>query len=443
VSNNTWRHLKTQTTLNSSTSIMVVHNAAIKPKPSALMADQSDYSVQSNVSSLTNSTVRARNTRRPHNEDALSRLLARLSSINWENSLFIALNALIFSMLFVIIAYRRDYSARQIAEQVDTRDTAFREELSIPTFQNDAMSTIVREEQRKNCQIIYVLGVEGATHHGFAPILEYLANNQRDEAGAPYDVVMSSRALKFGLFGWYKAHGNRLGFSETPPIDDPELVRRVIADICPPDGRKHVIVEDNSFPCGQEDDRRSYRVHRQHDWLTMTPEEIANSETGKNQPTDLYRFYKAYKPYAEVKFLVLHRPYLETIASHVGWDTGPVVHSNIIRGFMIILRRFLDAHMIDPKSGEQLWLLICVEKHFAKYYQYNDAMVAEGRRKMLHDVATFLRWPVTECPHCFDSWHESTKDYEATLGRENLQTLGEHMKAMEGIWPPNGKQCRA
>jgi hypothetical protein len=175
----------------------------------------------------------------------------------------------------------------------------------------------------------------------------------------------------------------------------------------------------------------------------MTPEEIANSETGKNQPTDLYRFYKAYKPYAEVKFLVLHRPYLETIASHVGWDTGPVVHSNIIRGFMIILRRFLDAHMIDPKSGEQLWLLICVEKHFAKYYQYNDAMVAEGRRKMLHDVATFLRWPVTECPHCFDSWHESTKDYEATLGRENLQTLGDHMKAMEGIWPPNGKQCRA
>jgi hypothetical protein len=338
-------------------------------------------------------------------------------------------------MVFTIITYRRDYAARK------TQSSSW-PEIHIPTFQHD-IDLKMREETRKNCQIIYVLGVEGATHHGFAPILEYLANSQMDEAGIPYNVVMFSRALKFGLFGWFnKVHGLRLGFSDTPPLDDPELVKRVIADICPADGRKHIIVEDNSFPCGQEDDKRSYRVHRQHEWLGMSPEEIANSESGQNQPLNLNAFYRAYSPYAEVKFLVLHRPYLETIASHADWDEGPIIHSNIIRGFMIILRRFLDSHLIDPKTGKQLWHLICVEKHFAKFYNFNDMAVAEARRNMLHGVAQFLNWPVKECPHCFDSWHESTKDYAATLGQENLQVLDQHMKSMEGIWPPN-RQCRA
>ncbi|KAL7508586.1 hypothetical protein ACHAXN_005675 [Cyclotella atomus] len=339
-------------------------------------------------------------------------------------------------MLYVIITYRRDYTLRK------AQAFHLQSEINVPTFQHE-IAERYRAETRKNCQIIYVLGVEGATHHGFAPILEYLANNQVDPAtGIPYDIVMSSRALKFGVFGWYKAHGMRLGFNaETPPLEDPELVQRVIADICPNDGRKHVIVEDNSFPCGQEDDRRSYRVHRQHDWLRMSPEEIADSESGNNQPTNLNAFYKAYSPYADVKFLVLHRPYLEVIASHAEWDTGPVVHSNIIRGFMIILRRFLDSHMIDPKTGRKLWHLICVEKHFAKFYNFDDVAVAQARKNMLHEVASFLDWPVKECPNCFDSWHESTKDHAATLGPENLQILDEHMKSIEGTWPPN-RQCR-
>lgn len=361
-------------------------------------------------------------------------ILAHLRDLTWEKGLFLALNALVLSMLFVIVTYRRDYTARK------AQSYSLKSQIHIPTFQHEIAAQF-QEETRKNCQIIYVLGVEGATHHGFAPILEYLANSQVDSAGVPYDVMMSSRALKFGLFGWYKAHGMRLGFQDTPPLDDPELVRRVIRDICPPDGRKHVIVEDNSFPCGQEDDRRSYRVHRQHEWLHMSPEEIANSESGKNQPTNLNAFYRAYSPYADVKFLVLHRPYLEVIASHAEWDQGPIIHSNIIRGFMIILRRFLDSHMIDPKTGKQLWHLICVEKHFAKFYNFNDMAVIEARKKMLYNVANFLNWPVKECPHCFDSWHESTKDYAATLGPDNLRVLEEHIKSIEGTWPPN-RQCR-
>jgi hypothetical protein len=132
--------------------------------------------------------------------------------------------------------------------------------------------------------------------------------------------------------------------------------------------------------------------------------------------------------------------YLETIASHPKWDSGPIIHSNVIRGFMIILRRFLDSHPIDPETGKQLWHLICVEKHFAKFYNFSDTAVSEARKNMIHGVAQFLNWPVKECPHCFDSWHESTKDYEATLGKK-LLVLDRHSKSMAGIWPPSD-ECR-
>jgi hypothetical protein len=259
---------------------------------------------------------------------------------------------------------------------------------------------------------------------------------------------MYSRALKFGLFGWHAAYASQsMGYNYTPPLDDPELAQRVIANICPADRRKHIIVEDCSFPCGHEyagqapgSKHRSFRVKRDPSWRNMSSEEIADSESGQNQPTNLTAFYNLYSKYADVKFLVLHRPYLETIASHPKWDSGPIIHSNVIRGFMIILRRFLDSHPIDPETGKQLWHLICVEKHFAKFYNFSDTAVSEARKNMIHGVAQFLNWPVKECPHCFDSWHESTKDYEATLGKK-LPVLDRHSKSMAGIWPPSD-ECR-
>ena len=316
---------------------------------------------------------------------------------------------------------------------------------AIPLAVDDSSASVASPpypsaEQRNNCQIIYVLGVEGATHHGFLPILESLARNQADVNGLPYDVQYNAKALRYGLFGWYNNQGDiRRVFGnpqQAPPVDDPTLVQNVISQICPNDGKKHVLIEDNSFPCGQSDDPRSYRIHRQQDWLGMSPEELANSWSANNQPTNLYQFYDAYRPYADVKFVVLHRPFLETIASHAKWDTGPAVHSNIIRGFMLILRRFLDAHQFDMATGERLWTLVCVEKHFAKFYDYNDVQVTEARNAMLYNLASFMMWPTKVCHHCFDSWHESEKDYSNVLGNQNMQVLDVHMQWLEGVWPP-------
>lgn len=301
--------------------------------------------------------------------------------------------------------------------------------------------TPIDHESRQRCQIVYILGVEGATHHGFIPILENLARNQVDHAtNTPYHVDTDPRALKAGLFGWfYRSKIERWGFKITPEVDDPEFVQHVVRDSCPDDGAKHVLVEWASFPSGHEDDPRSYRVHRSHEWLQMTPEEVANSDEALSHPTSMNAFYQAYSPYVDIKFVVLHRPFLETIASHRDWDGGPEVHSNIIRGFMLMLRRFLDTHLFDLVTGSRLWRLVCVERIMAKNYD-SEHDVKAARKRVLGSMTEFLGWPNGDCPHCFDDWRESTKDPLAVLGEESVPMLREHMTWLEGVWPPPGEE---
>jgi hypothetical protein len=113
---------------------------------------------------------------------------------------------------------------------------------------------------RSNCQIIYILGVEGSIHHGFTPVLHSLALKQTDTAGQSAEVQLQPRALRSALFG---------RFGEKRSLDDPSLIADTLAKSCPDDGRKHIVIEDSSFPCGQEGDPRGYRYPRQHAWLNM------------------------------------------------------------------------------------------------------------------------------------------------------------------------------
>ncbi|KAL7516906.1 hypothetical protein ACHAWX_001876 [Stephanocyclus meneghinianus] len=286
--------------------------------------------------------------------------------------------------------------------------------------------------------IIYLLGVEGTMHHGILPIVESLAARQIDPlTNTTYNVHSRSKALRYGLFA---STGQRFGFHEPPPMDDPRLVEKVISAICPNDGRKHVVIEAASFPC-----RGKFRVSRgaaSRAWSKMSPEEIAESELAMEHPTNLYKFYDAYHPYADIKFIVLHRPFLETIASHRTWDDGPIGHSNIIRGFLILHSRFLNAHRLDYSSGEKVWTVVFVEKlsvrNSSPWYKWKDRkIVFEARQDMIRHVATFLGWPLLECTYCFNSWVDSKTDYTKVFEPELLQTLNEHMESLRGIWPPN------
>ncbi len=291
------------------------------------------------------------------------------------------------------------------------------------------------EQLRKKCQIVYIVAVEGAAHHGFEPVLEALARNQKDVVtGKPYDVQYKSKEMQRALFGLF-------GGIKRGEMDDPKVISDTISTLCPDDGRKHVIIEDSSFPSGHADDRRTYRVKRQEEWAHLSMEEIAESETALNHPFNLSRFYETYSAYADIKFVVLHRPFLETIASHTDWDEGIEGHSNVIRGFMLLLRRFLDANILDDRTGRKLWTLICIEKIVSKTYEFDKEKVKQARRRLVSHLARFLTWPNTDCPHCFDTWKDSTKDYNAVLGSQTVAVLKEHMRHLDDVWPPVGNNA--
>jgi hypothetical protein len=312
---------------------------------------------------------------------------------------------------------------------------------------DDDNASNVNQRRRTNCQIIYIMGVEGATHHGITPIIEALAKRQFDpETGRQYHVDASSGALEAGLFGWNSKLLGKWGFTVTPEIDHPLLVQRVVEEICLDDGYKHVMIMWASFPSGQEDDWRSYRIHRQKDWQSMSPDEILNNDNALQHPMNVAAFVQAYSSYVDIKFVVIHRPFLETIASHHEWDGGAVTHSNVIHGFLLIIRRFLDANPIDKVTGGRLWTLLCIERIMAKNYE-DEGDVDVARQNMLSHVADFLGWPVRECNDCFKKWHESTKDPYKKLGN-NVDAVLQHAKQLEDVWPPPGdegvgeQQCR-
>lgn len=348
------------------------------------------------------------------------------------------------------------------------------------TLRTDATFTLnpIDEQSRQNCQIVYIMGVEGATHHGFLPILENLAKSRVDPTtGLPlYDVTIDSRPLKAGILGWYRsmifrswklrAEGSNDKWS-IPELNDPNLVKRVVQEMCPPplvtettdeiqqqNSRKHVIIEWASFPSGQANDRRSYRIHRQTDWSTMTPHEIAQNDMALQHPFNLTDFYLAYSPLVDIKFVVLHRPFLDTITSHHSWDGGAEGHSNVIRGYMLLLRDFLDRYPYDLINTQlKSYMMVCVERITKKYYETEEELEI-GRQRMLHQLATFLGWPTTTtdenenigeeegviCKDCFKRWRESTKTPLLMLGQTKVDMLLEHQKLLEGIWPPPGEE---
>ncbi len=213
-----------------------------------------------------------------------------------------------------------------------------------------------------------------------------------------------------------------------------------MAESCPNNGCRHVLIKWASFPSGHKGNQRTYcGVKRSCEWLLMSPEEIANTTEALSHPTNLDAFYQSYSPHVDIKFIVLHRPFLETITSHRNWDGRPLTHLNIIRGFMFMLRRFLDTHLYNLVTGRRLWSLVCIERIMARNYDTERDAVA-ARHHVLSYLTEFLNWPDGDCPQCFDGWRESTKDPLVILGDENMQALVGHMQELEGVWPPPGKE---
>jgi len=128
------------------------------------------------------------------------------------------------------------------------------------------------------------------------------------------------------------------------------------------------------------------------------------------------------------------------VLSHIDFDNGSVEgHSNVIRGFLLVLRRFLD--WLDDEGGytntgkeEKLWTLVCVDRLEGDGGVGNGDDDDDARRNIVKYLAKFLGWSIEECPECFSHWKTSTKNH--LVGKDDMTILEEHVKTMEGIWPP-------
>ena len=297
------------------------------------------------------------------------------------------------------------------------------------------------QQRRRNCQIIYVLGVEGSIHHGFMPVIETLARQQVDPVtDYQYHVTKGHPQLRDAIFS-----------SEN--IDDPNLVQATIEGLCPyyttfwtesSSWQKYVVIEGNSFPSGGAN-VSPFFTPRQRYWSELSPEGIAADELALRHPTSLQRFYDAYSPYVDVKFVVLHRPYLDTIASHVKYELGPKMHSTVVGGFLLILSRFLAGHMYGTNANgvsEALWTIVCADKLQSKTYGSADDL-AVARQEVLAYLVRFLGWSTSDCASCWDEWVETTKkkSVEQRLGKEgNLDLIAEDRDRLAGVWPPRREE---
>jgi hypothetical protein len=380
--------------------------------------------------------------------------MVRLRLRRISSTTAVLLAAITATTLLLFIATTEKSASRPVAiHRASTAAT----KTTVSTIGVPASSSLLR---RSNCQIIYVLGVEGSLHHGFMPVIKSLAEQQVDPAtGSRYHVLNEHNILRAAIFGSKK-------FGHVP-ISDPQLVQETLATICPPNNRngseeevKYIILEGNSFPSGGVDS--TFRVPRQQDWQSMTPNEIATSPQALHHPTNLYEFYNAYSPHVDIRFVVLHRPYLDTIASHARFDSGPIQHSTVISGFLLLLSRFLVSHMYyhynnasdsatsgDGKDVVPLWTIVCAEQLSSKEHKTTQQLLT-AREQIVRSLANFLGWPQQSCLKCFDNWKESSKESpEKRLGTATTNIVLDHAKALVGIWPPRRsedglpqQQCR-
>jgi uncharacterized protein YsxB (DUF464 family)/tetrahydromethanopterin S-methyltransferase subunit F len=313
-------------------------------------------------------------------------------------------------------------------------------------------------ELRKNCQIIYITGVEERTRQAIGPVIESLALNQIDpETGLKYYVDVVEQ-LSYNPLDWIHGGARReWGFDNMTNIHDPISV---VKESCPNDGLRHVYIKWTSFPQVHDGLIQAYRNLRAPFLKLTNTREIENTNTALHYTTDMSQFIKAYSPYVDIKFIVLHRPLLEIVASFGDWDGGPTMYkladdekirvetppnrmkmieySDIVGGFILMLRNFLD-QSVNTAIGRSSWSLVCIQRLLAKNYYYSKDLL-KARRNVMMQLTTFLGWPLSDCPHCFDGWTKSSNDPLEGLEEEDVAMLVENMKYLDMSWPPPGEE---
>jgi len=265
-------------------------------------------------------------------------------------------------------------------------------------------------------------------------VIYNLARQQRDrETNKPNRVLLRPKILR-KIFIEQSAKGETGDISS---FRDKSLIQHTIDRLCPDDGKTHVIIEDLDVMYRWIDREHRLRIRGKKKWSAMSMHDIVESQDAMSYPRNLELFLEAYSLFAEIHFVAIHRPFLDSLASHENWYQNINLYSNLIGGFMMILNLFLDGHTHDEVTGRKLWTLICLERLTSKYYNGNEDKMNFGRQEFLHHMVEFLSWDQSECKDCWSSWKEDSEtNFDPNSVESNwMEILEVRRKELAEEWP--------
>ena len=263
-----------------------------------------------------------------------------------------------------------------------------------------------------HCQILYGIGIEGSKHHGVDQLLQILARQQRDASGRRCQVHVRSPVFR-SVVRWYPSSDARS--EEQHALDR----NAVMEQLCPRDRGCNVILEDKSFPSG--------RGHRKGWQKLSQPSQVAESLEKHPHPLDLHKFVRDFEPHADVRFLVLHRPFVASAVSHWHFSKESQLGQNgALHGCLLFLAQVLRDTLAP-------WKVLCIS-------QLDGADDENQRAKILAGLTRFLQWPQPHCPYCFSHWYASRKNPASIVGQETYEALLKERDEIATFWPPTSQR---
>lgn len=215
----------------------------------------------------------------------------------------------------------------------------------------------VPNDARAACEIVSVIGLEGTGHHGLGPVLTSMLNfAENKQRVIRRSLIKSASANYTEIFSQYAASCKNKKVS------------------C-------ISVGGGSFP-----NSRSPFTTKLKSQMRWNPENEKHwrflMEVG--HPIQIEKFYLAAHQFCAVKFILLHRNFVDTNWSHKTWDTGIRGHSRVLGMFA----EYIDKNL--QKLPTNVW----------KRIDYEDFW-SNKREVVLSDLSKFLNWKVSNVTAAF------------------------------------------
>lgn len=161
-----------------------------------------------------------------------------------------------------------------------------------------------------NCQEIHVIGLEGVGHHGFGPVLNQLAFQTPE-------IVILRRTSGPGGINIAK------GIKEANYSQVAEGFR-FRAEACLRQTKTCVSFGGCSYPCS-----RSPFTSKLKSVKRWEPKHLSYL-LRVGHPIHISKWFAAASKHCDIRFVLLHRNFVETVFTHRTWDTGVRGHSEVL-----------------------------------------------------------------------------------------------------------------